>query len=430
MSKQTGPRPTIVILGGGFGGLSAARALARHPVNVVLIDKRNHHLFQPLLYQVATAGLSPADIAGSIRAILRDQDNARVILDQVCGIDRVKREVLLAGNPPVLYDWLIVATGARHSYFGRDDWSAFAPGIKTIDDATAVRTKVLLALERAEAETDKAKRDELLTFAVVGGGPTGVEMAGAIAELARQSVSKDFRSITPHCSQVWLMQRGDRLLPSFPPALSHKARDALEKLGVRVRLDADVQEISASGLKVDGDVLPAATVIWAAGVFASPAATWLDCATDRSGRAVVSADLHPCGDARLFVIGDTAACTDCDGQSVPGVAPAAKQQGRYAADAILLQIAGKPVPPFRYADYGQMATIGRARAVFAYRNWRFSGHVAWLFWCLAHVWFLNGLRNRLSVTLSWVWNYFTFERGARLITGDVLPEGQTAATRP
>lgn len=373
MSVQTEYRPKVVVLGGGFGGLAAARALAKAAVDVTVIDKRNHHLFQPLLYQVATAGLSPTDIAGSIRSILRDQANASVVLDRVRGIDRVNRAVILADNARIAYDWLIVATGARHSYFGRDDWSAFAPGIKTIDDATAVRTKVLLALERAEAETDKARRDALLTFAIVGGGPTGVEMAGAVAELARQSVSKDFRSITPHCSKVWLVQRGDRLLPSFPQELSDKARIALEKLGVNVRLNGDVENICASGLTVTGEFIPAATVIWAAGVAASPAAAWLGCATDRSGRVIVGPDLHPCDDSRIFVLGDTAACADCDGKPVPGVAPAAKQQGRYAAQAICLLLAGKAVPGFRYADYGQMATIGRAKRCFFLQALEFFG---------------------------------------------------------
>lgn len=411
-------RPHVVIVGGGFGGLAAAKALRRAPVDVTVIDRRNHHLFQPLLYQVATAGLSPADIAGSIRSILRDQQNSRVLLDEVCRIDREARMVHLRDNCPLYYDWLIVATGARHSYFGMDAWAPHAPGIKTIDDATSVRRRVLIALEKAETEIDKATRDALLTFVVVGGGPTGVEMAGAIAELARQSVSKDFRHITPHCSKVWLVQKADRLLPSFPEALSEKARLALEALGVQVRLQARVEQITRVGLAVNGGFVPARTVIWAAGVMASPAAQWLGCAPDRSGRVDVDELLHPQGAHDVFVIGDTARCVDANGRECPGVAPAAKQQGRYAAQAIRDRLAGRAVEPFRYRDYGQMATIGRARAVCSIGGLRLSGHLAWLLWCVAHIWYLNGLRNRLSVTISWIWNYLTFERGARLITGE------------
>lgn len=412
-------RPHVVIIGGGFGGMAAAKALAHAPVDVTVIDRRNHHLFQPLLYQVATAGLSPADIAGSIRSILRDQQNTRVLLDEVCRIDRVKRTVHMRGNCPLQYDWLIVATGARHSYFGKDEWTPYAPGIKTIEDATSVRRRVLIALEKAETEIDKATRDALLTFVVVGGGPTGVEMAGAIAELARQSVSKDFRHITPHCSQVWLLQKGNRLLPSFPEELSRSAHSALENLGVQVRLLGNVEQITPAGVSVSGVFIPAQTVVWAAGVMASPAAEWLGCKPDRSGRVEVDARLNPHGSHDIFVIGDTAHCIDAAGREIPGVAPAAKQQGHYAAQAILARLAGRAVEPFRYRDYGQMATIGRARAVCSIGGVRLSGHLAWLVWCVAHIWYLNGLRNRISVTINWIWSYLTFERGARLITGDM-----------
>ncbi|GEO01498.1 hypothetical protein NSE01_33300 [Novosphingobium sediminis] len=326
-----GRRPHVVIVGGGFGGLAAAKALAGAPVDVTLIDKRNHHLFQPLLYQVATAGLSPADIAGSIRAILAQQKNVRVLLDRVYGVDQASRHVILGDGEPLAYDWLILATGATHSYFGREDWAPFAPGVKTIDDATAIRRRVLLALERAETETDEARRKALLTFVVIGGGPTGVEMAGAIAELARQSVSMDFRHITPHCSRILLLQRGDRLLQSFPPALSEKARKGIMELGVEVRFEADVTAIDAEGVVVDGERICAGTTIWAAGVMASRAAQWLGCKADRAGRVPVGADLHPDGDPHVFVIGDTAACTDAAGRALPGVAPVAKQQGQHAA---------------------------------------------------------------------------------------------------
>lgn len=421
-------RPHVVIIGGGFGGLTAAKTLAGAPVDVTLIDRRNHHLFQPLLYQVATAGLSPADIAGSIRSILRNQQNTRVLLDEVCRIDRIRRTVHLRNNCPLQYDWLIVATGARHSYFGKDEWAPHAPGIKTIDDATAVRRRVLIALEKAETEIDKATRDALLTFVVVGGGPTGVEMAGAIAELARQSVSKDFRHITPHCSRVWLVQKADRLLPSFPPDLSENARIALENLGVNVRLGGKVDQITPMGVSINGEFIPAETIVWAAGVMASPAAQWLGCKPDRNGRVAVNAMLNPEGSDDVFVIGDTARCLDASGREIPGVAPAAKQQGRYAARAILAHLTGCTVEPFRYRDYGQMATIGRARAVCSIGGVKLSGHIAWLVWCVAHVWYLNGLRNRLSVTISWVWNYLTFERGARLITGELTTDAVSNAS--
>lgn len=415
-------RPHVIIVGGGFGGLAAAKALAGAAVDITLIDKRNHHLFQPLLYQVATAGLSPADIAGSIRAILARQANVRVLLDRVYGIDRARQLVILGDSEPIAYDWLILATGATHSYFGRDDWAQFAPGIKTIDDATAIRRRVLLALEHAETETNPARRKALLTFVVVGGGPTGVEMAGAIAELARQSVSRDFRHITPHCSRIVLLQRSDRLLPSFPPVLSEKARIGIEQLGVEVRLGVDVKDISASGVKVDCDFIPAATTIWAAGVMASRAAQWLGCSADRAGRVTVGPDLHPGGDARIFVIGDTAACTDAAGRDLPGVAPVAKQQGQYAARMIRASLAGRRIAPFRYRDWGNMATIGRSRAVGDFGTLKVSGLPAWLLWCVAHIWFLTGHRNRIAVGLTWLWSYLTYQRGARLITGDVAPD--------
>jgi NADH dehydrogenase len=412
----------VVIVGGGFGGLAAAKALAGAPVDVTLVDKHNHHLFQPLLYQVATAGLSPADIAGSIRAILAAQANVRVLLDRVYGVDQASRRVILGDGEPLAYDWLILATGATHSYFGREDWAPFAPGVKTNDDATAIRRRVLLALERAETETDAARRKALLTFVVIGGGPTGVEMAGAIAELARQSVSRDFRHITPHCSRIVLLQRGDRILPSFPPALSAKARKGIEELGVEVRLGADVTHIDALGVIVDGERIAAGNTIWAAGVMASRAAEWLGCKCDRAGRVPVGPDLHPAGDTSIFVIGDTAACTDGNGRSLPGVAPVAKQQGQHAARAIRAALAGRAVPPFRYRDWGNMATIGRSRAVADFGHLRVSGLAAWLLWCVAHIWFLTGHRNRISVGISWLWSYLTYQRGARLITGDVAPD--------
>jgi NADH dehydrogenase len=410
-------RPRIVIVGAGFGGLATARALARAAVDVTLIDRRNHHLFQPLLYQVATAGLSPADIAAPIRSILRRQKNVRVVLDTVIGIDREGRRVILEEGRPIAYDRLILASGARHSYFGRDDWAAHAPGIKTIDDATAVRRKVLLALERAESESDAERRKALLTFVVIGGGPTGVEMAGAIAELARRSVSRDFRSITPHCSRVLLIEAGPRLLATFPETLADKARAAIEELGVTVLAGKPVEAITDSHVDIAGIRIPTHTVIWAAGVQASPAAIWLDALADRAGRVVVSQDLTVTGHPEIFAIGDTAAFVRTDGRPLPGIAPVAKQQGRHVAR----QIARGRSMPFRYRDVGNLATIGRHRAVIDFGRLRLSGTLAWLVWCTAHIFFLAGYRNRLIVGANWLWNYLTFERGARLITGDVNP---------
>ncbi len=412
-------QPRIVIVGAGFGGLAAAQALRRAPVDVTIVDQRNHHLFQPLLYQVATAALSPADIAAPIRAILAGNRNTRVLLDKVIGIDPAARTVRLGSGGAVAYDRLILATGARHSYFGRDDWSAHAPGIKTIDDATAVRRKVLLALERAETETDQDRRHALLTFVVIGGGPTGVEMAGAIAELARKSVSRDFRSITPHCSRVILIEGGPRLLAAFPETLSAKAKAAIEWLGVEVRLGARVTSVGADHVEIGGESIPAFTAVWAAGVEASPAAAWLGAACDRAGRIEVGADLRVPGQDAIFAIGDTASCAGPDGRPLPGVAPVAKQQGRHVAATIAAEMAGKPTRPFRYRDYGNLATIGRRAAVIDFGRLRLSGFLAWALWCVAHIWFLVGFRSRIVVGLSWVWNYLTFQRSARLITGDI-----------
>ena len=408
-------RPRIVIVGAGFGGLEAAKRLAGQPVDVTVVDRRNHHLFQPLLYQVATAALSPADIAAPIRSILAHANNIRVLLDSVRGIIPVANSISLASGRSVFYDWLILATGARHSYFGHDDWAVHAPGIKTIEDATAVRRRVLIALEHAETEPNLKARDALLTFVVIGGGPTGVEMAGAIAELARQSVSRDFRSITPHCSRVLLVEAGPRLLPAFPPELSERTRNALERLGVEVRLGEAVTDVGRHHVCIGSELIMTHTSVWAAGVQASPAAEWLGTGADRLGRVMVDQDLFARGQFNIFAIGDTAACPDSRGGTLPGVAAVAKQQGRYVADRIL----GRTMKPFRYRDYGNLATIGRRRAVADFGRVRLSGFPAWLLWCVAHVWFLVGFRSRLSVTLHWAWNYFTYHRSARLITGPI-----------
>lgn len=416
------PRMHVVIIGAGFGGLAAARTLARGEVEVTLIDQRNHHLFQPLLYQVATAGLSPADIAAPIRSIVRGHKNVRVLLDTVIDIDSAERRVLLASRRTVRFDRLIVASGARHSYFGRDEWEVHAPGIKSIDDATAVRRKVLLALERAETEADPLRRQALLTFVVVGGGPTGVEMAGAVAELARRSVSQDFRNITPHCSRVLLVEAGPRLLASFPPGLSEKARKALESLGVTVMTDKRVSAITETYIDIAGIRVPTHSVVWAAGVEASSAAAWLGAEADRAGRIIVGADLSVPGHDGIYAIGDTASFTDDKGRCLPGIAPVAKQQGRHVGRQILH---GRP-ERFRYRDYGNLATIGRHRAVIDFGWLRLSGVFAWFLWTTAHIFFLAGFRNRLVVGANWLWNYLTFERGARLITGgDPLRHGES-----
>jgi NADH:ubiquinone reductase (H+-translocating) len=422
-------RPHVVIVGAGFGGLAAAKGLRDAEVDVTIVDQRNHHIFQPLLYQVATAGLSPADIAAPIRTIVKDQANCRVLLDRVVGIASDSREVELENGSPLHYDWLILATGAQHSYFGRDDWAEHAPGIKSIEDATAVRHRVLLAMEHAETEEDKARRDALLTFVVIGAGPTGVEMAGAIAELAHQSVSMEFRSITPHCSKVILIEAGPRILPSFPQSLSDRATASIRQLGVEVLTGNSVEEVTGKGVFVGDQFIAAHTIIWAAGVKASPAATWLGVESDRAGRVPVDADLRPEGDQRIFVIGDTAACNDGEGKPLPGVAPVAKQQGEHCAKAISAALCGSSIPPFHYRNFGSLATIGRKRAVADFGRIRLSGFPAWLVWCVAHIWFLAGFRNRLLVGANWLWNYLTFERHARLITGETtlqrkeLPHG-------
>lgn len=414
---STVPRPRVVIVGAGFGGLSAARELARDPVDVTVIDRRNYHLFQPLLYQVATAALSPAEIAGPIRAIFAKQRNARVLMAKVDGVD-VEKRLVLTDTGPVPYDRLILATGARHAYFGHDEWEQFAPGLKKIEDATAIRRKILEAFERAETADDPAERARLLTFAVIGGGPTGVELAGAIAELARKALAADFRRIDPATAKIVLIEAGPRVLAAFPEELSEKARLALVRLGVEVRLGKPVELCDAAGVVVAGERLACATVLWAAGVHASPAGKWLGAARDRAGRILVEPDLSVPGRPEIFAIGDTAAVADAAGKPVPGIAPAAKQMGVYAARAIRDSLAGrKAMPAFRYRHLGNLATIGRRAAVADFGFVRLSGLPAWLLWGAAHVWFLIDFRSRIVVTLNWLWNYLTFKRGARLITG-------------
>lgn len=417
--------PKVVIIGAGFGGLAAAKRLAGRRIEVTLVDHRNHHLFQPLLYQVATAALSPADIAAPIRSIFSGARNIRVLLDEMTGIDRDRKTVSLQSGGTLDFDYLIVATGARHSYFGRDEWAVHAPGLKSIEDATSIRRNILLALERAETETDPDRRRALLTFVVIGGGPTGVEMAGAIAELARRSVSRDFRSITPHCSRVVLIEAGERLLPTFPPALSVKARQALRELGVDIRTNRAVTGIGYGHVRCGDEWLSARTIVWAAGVQASPAAELLGTEQDSAGRAVVTPQLFVPGYSDIFVIGDTASVCHPRGGQLPAIAPVAKQQGAYVADRIL----GRIADPFVYRDYGNLATIGRSRAVIDWGRLQLSGLAAWLVWSIAHVWFLVGFRSRLAVAASWLWGYLTYQRSARLILGPDATQTEQSTTR-
>jgi NADH dehydrogenase len=411
-------RPHVVVIGAGFAGLSAVRALKRTPVDITLIDRRNHHLFQPLLYQVATAGLAPNQIANPTRAIVAGQKNVRVVLAEVDEIDVVQKQVV-TGRRRTGFDYLVVATGAAHAYFGRDDWARFAPGLKSLDDALALRRRVLTAFEAAETACDPVEVARLLTFVVVGGGPTGVELAGAIAELARRALDRDFRAIKGVRARVLLVEAGPRLLPSFHMDLSAYAKTALEALGVDVLLGQAVSDCDATGVALGPRRIGAATVVWAAGVGASPLGRWLPGERDRAGRVAVESDLSLEAAPDVFVTGDLALILRGDGRPVPGVAPAAKQQGAFAASAIIADVTGKRRPPaFRYRDAGALATIGRRAAVVELGRLRMTGALAWAFWCAAHVWFLIGFRNRLQVTLDWLWSYLTFERGSRLITGE------------
>ena len=410
-------RPRVVIVGAGFGGLAAAQALAAAPVQVTVIDWHNYHLFQPLLYQVATAGLSPTDIAWPIRAILRRQKNAEVLLGTATGIDKKACAVLL-GERRVPYDYLIMATGARHAYFGHDDWEAVAPGLKSIDDATAVRRRILTAFEAAECSDDPAELQSLMTFVIVGGGPTGVELAGAIAELACVALAADFRRIDLGHTRIVLVEAGARVLPTFPETLSKAAARALERLGVELRTGQPVTRCDRDGVTIGSERLGCRTVLWAAGVAASPVARWLAVPADGAGRVKVGLDFSLRDHPDIFVIGDASHALDGAGKALPGVAPVAKQQGAFVAQVIRTRVNGRPPPgPFRYRDRGSLATIGRKAAVADFGFVQLSGWFAWLLWSLVHVYFLIGLRNRVVVALTWLWAYVTFERGARLITG-------------
>jgi NADH dehydrogenase len=413
--------PRVVIVGAGFGGLSAAQALARAPVEITVVDRSNFHLFQPLLYQVATAALNPSDIAWPVRSVLRDQRNARVLLGEVSGIDTAARAVQLADGRTLPYDWLVLATGATHTWFGHDVWEGVAPGLKRIDDATLIRRRILLAFERAEAASDEGERRRLMTFAIVGAGATGVEMAGAIAELAKKALAADFRVIDPRATRIVLIEGGKRVLQAFPESLAAYAQRALEHMGVEVWLERQVTACDANGLLASGERLDTATILWAAGVKASPAAQWLGCAADRAGRVQVRADLTAPGHDNVFVIGDTATVVQ-DGAPVPGIAPAAKQQGKYVAQVITAAAKARAKPaPFRYRHYGNLATIGRNHAVVDFGPMKLRGFFAWMLWAVVHVYFLIGVRHRLLVALQWLFSYVSFSRGARLIVGSESP---------
>ncbi len=413
--------PHVVILGGGFAGLYAAKSLGHAPVRVTLVDRRNHHLFQPMLYQVATAALNPSDIASPIRSVLRRQKNTEVLLGEADRISVDQRTVHLTDGAELSYDYLLVATGARHSYFGHDEWEVLAPGLKSLEDALEIRRRVLLAFERAEREPDPVRRHAYLTFVVVGGGATGVEMAGAVAEIRRYALRRDFRHIDPGEATVMLLEGGPRLLPSYPPKLSDEAKLDLRRLGVEVRTETLVTDVRPGQVNAAGWTIPTQTVIWAAGNVASPLLKSLGAPLDKVGRAVVEQDcaipVHP----EVFVLGDAAAFNH-QGGTLPGICPVAIQMGEYAAKTIKRDVQGKPRRPFRYWDKGQLAVIGRGRAVADIRKLHFGGFIAWLAWIFVHIFFLIGFRNRVIVLLEWAWSYFTFGRGARLITEEPRPE--------
>jgi NADH dehydrogenase len=407
----------LVVIGGGFAGLWCTRALAKAALDITLIDRANHHLFQPLLYQVATAGLSAGDIAAPLRQIVREQRNVTVRLGEVSGIDLQARRVALADGATLDYEHLLVASGAAHAYFGHDEWAAFAPGLKTLDDAMTLRRRILLAFEQAENASDAAERDAWLTFAIVGGGPTGVELAGTLAEIARHTLAGEFRRIDPSRARVQLIEAGPRVLGSFPPSLSAKAAAQLQRLGVDVLTGSPVQAIDAQGYQRGGERIAARTVLWAAGVAASPLGGLLGAPLDRAGRVQVLPDLSLPGHPEVFVAGDLAAVAQPGGQPVPGIAPAAKQMGRHVARVIEARLRGRgdAAPPFAYQDWGNLATIGRMAAVVDLRGLRLSGLLAWWFWLGAHVFFLIGFRNRLVVLTNWAWAYWTYQRYARIV---------------
>jgi NADH:ubiquinone reductase (H+-translocating) len=414
------PRPHVVIIGGGFGGVTVARTLADAPVRITLLDRTNHHLFQPLLYQVATAVLHPADIAVPIRWLLRDQDNVTVVMAEVDGIDTANQTVSLdAGSTALTYDYLIVAAGARHGYFGRDDWEQHAPGLKSLEDALEMRRRFLLSFEAAERASAERERDALLTFVVVGAGPTGVELAGMIPEVTR-AIKGEFRRIDPSKARVILLEGGPRVLPFFPEELSAKAQRSLEQLGVEVRTNTLVTEVDEGGVVANGERIAAHTVFWGAGNQASPLVQQLGGPVDRAGRAIIEKDCSVQGRPNVFVIGDAAAALTDDGKPVPAVAPAANQMGRVVGKNIVRDLRQQPRQEFRYFNKGDLATIGKHRAVAVLAGAKLSGTFAWLTWLFVHILYLAGAKNRFSVFISWIWAYITHQRGVRLITGDTV----------
>ncbi|ACK51538.1 FAD-dependent pyridine nucleotide-disulphide oxidoreductase [Methylocella silvestris BL2] len=407
----------VVVVGAGFGGLHCVNSLAGAPVRITVVDRRNHHLFQPLLYQVATTSLATSEIAWPIRHVFAKRKDVEVLLAAVNGVDAESRKVLFEDGGSVAYDTLVLATGARHAYFGHDEWEPYAPGLKTLEDATTIRRRMLLAFERAERETDPDRLAALLTFVIIGAGPTGVELAGTIAELAHENIVEDFRHIDTRKARIVLIEAGPRILPGFTEDLSAYATRALEKLGVEVKVGAPVSECSADGVVFGGVKLPARTILWAAGVQASRAAQWLGAAADRVGRLLVEPDLSVPGHPQIFAIGDTVSITGPDGQPVPGIAPAAKQEGTYVASVIKARLAGKPAPaPFHYKHVGSLATIGKRAAIADFGWLKVRGALAWWLWGFIHIYFLIGFRNRLGVALSWLWAYLLGHRSARLIT--------------
>src|SRR6185437_11380273 len=406
----------VVIVGAGFGGLETAHRLAGAPVEITLIDRRNHHLFQPLLYQVATASLATSEIAWPIRYLLRGRQEVTTLFATVSGVDPAGKRVLLEDGGALPYDTLVLATGARHAYFGHDEWEPFAPGLKTLEDATTIRRRILVAFERAEREPDAERRAARLTFVIIGAGPTGVELAGTIAELAHDTLPSDFRNIDTRKTRVVLIEAGTRVLAGFADDLSAYAQRSLESMGVEVLLGQPVTECNRDGVVYGGNRLAAKTIIWAAGVRASPAAEWLDAPADRAGRLQVLPDLSVPGHPDIFAIGDTVVIAGPDGNPVPGIAPAAKQQGRYVADCIKARLRGAALGPFHYKHAGSLAQIGKRQAVIDFGRFKLRGTLAWWIWGVAHIYFLIGVRNRLAVAMSWLWNYVRDQRSARLIT--------------
>jgi NADH:ubiquinone reductase (H+-translocating) len=410
------PRPKVVIVGAGFGGIEAAHTLAKTPVDVTIVDRPNHHCFQPLLYQVATAALSPADVAWPIRHIFRRQANTTVLMAEVRGVDTGRR-IVQADAAEIPYDYLVLATGAAHSYFGHDEWADAAPGLKRIEDATRIRRRILLAFERAELAHDEAERRRLLTFVIVGAGATGVEMAGAIAEVARQTLAMDFRRIDPRSARILLIEAGPRVIPTLPDNLSDYVRATLARMGVEIMTATRVTGCDLRGVDTDHGRIDASTIIWAAGVMASAAANWIGAEHDRAGRIEVTADLSVPGHPEIFAIGDTAAADGPDGRPVPGIAPAAKQMGGYVGRLIAARATGAAAPPpFRYRHQGDLAAIGRRAAVVKLGRMELKGFLGWLFWGLVHIYFLVEVRGRFIVAFTWLWEYLTYQRGARLIT--------------